>query len=388
MKHSKLYRIVALAAALMLNVGISTQAWADAAFEGEKWVDKIKFSGDMRLRHESFFNHTAGVKDRDRERFRFRWGAQTTIQDFLVSFRLASGTGEQVSTNQTMGTSYSQKQIWIDQAYIQWTAREWLKLSGGRMQNPFWRTYASDIMWDDDVNPEGYAASIDKMLGDRLSLFYTTAFLPLQENSTIEADPWLFGNQLGMRFKFAEDVKLNSAVTLYTAINERLATLAPGVQQEGNTRVGAGPQLGTTFQIVHFTNELTLHAGPVPVTLQGDFIRNMEDAANKGSNGYQAGTILGKAKNAKTWEFAYFYKYLQTNASIADFADSDFGNGGTNRKGHIMWLGYAPRDYVSIKLKYFITRRLNPYLSTTGASSTTASFSDINRLQCDFVVKF
>ena len=68
--------------------------------------------------------------------------------------------------------------------------------------------------------------------------------------------------------------------------------------------------------------------------------------------------------------------------------DSDFGNGGTNRKGHILWLAYAPRDYVQFKVKYFMTRRLNPYLSTTGAPITTPVFSDINRLQCDVVVKF
>src|SRR5688572_28836090 len=105
-----------------------------------------------------------------------------------------------------------------------------------------------------------------------------------------------------------------------------VASLAPNVQHEANTREGAGPQLGTDFQILHLTGETVFHAAFVPVALQGDFIRNMKDTPNRGSNGYQLGTILGKAKNAKTWEAAYFYKYLDANASMSDFADSDFGN--------------------------------------------------------------
>jgi hypothetical protein len=358
---------------------------------GEKWVDTLKFNGDMRLRHEDFFNHntpTAGTADRHRERMRLRFGVTATIQDFLVGFRMASGTGEQVSTNQTFGTSFSQKQLWIDQAYMQWKAHEYVRLTGGRMPNPFWRTYASDVMWDDDINPEGYAAQVDVPAGDRFGVFYNGAALPLQELGGNSQDPWMFGNQIGARVKASEDTKWNTALALYTPIQIDVASLAPGVQQEANSRVGAGPQLNTHFQILHFTNELLMHAGPFPVGLQADFIRNMDDIRNIGSNGYQAGAILGKAKDAKTWEAAYFYKYLEANASMSDFADSDFGNGGTNRKGHIMWIGYAPRDYVSLRLKYFITRRLDPFISTTGARIAAPVYSDVSRLQCDVVVKF
>src|SRR6185295_730131 len=154
----------------------------------------------MRLRHEAFNNKTAGQKDRDRERFRLRFGAQATIQDFMVGLRLASGTGEQVSTNQTFGNpsgDFSQRAIFIDQAFIAWKAHEYLKFTGGRMPNPFWRTYASDVMWDDDVNPEGYAMQIDAPVGDRLSIFFNSAGMPLFENSAVEADSWMWGNQIG-----------------------------------------------------------------------------------------------------------------------------------------------------------------------------------------------
>lgn len=384
--QKKAFRALAL---FWLGLAAVSTAGADAALTGEKWVDALKFNGDMRIRHESFFNKTAGQKDRDRERFRLRFGVKATIQDFDIGLRLASGSGEQVSTNQTFGALYAQKSVFIDQAYMRWKAREYVTLTGGRMPNPFWRTYASDVMWDDDVNPEGYAVQIDRTAGDRLRLFANFGYLPLNENSSIESDPWLFGHQIGARTKLTEDVKINMAASLYSALNERLASLAPGAQQEGNTRVSSSTaQLGTTFQIAQFTGELAFHAGPIPLSIQGDFIRNMEDATNRGGNGYQTGAVVGKAKNAWTWEFAYFYKYLQTNASFADLADSDFGNGGTNRKGHIAWLAVNPREYAQVKFKYFTTKTLNPYLNASGLPTLTPAFKDINRLQCDVSVKF
>jgi hypothetical protein len=111
--------------------------------------------------------------------------------------------------------------------------------------------------------------------------------------------------------------------------------------------------------------------------------------ANGQVTGYQYGLIVGKAKNQGTWEFAYFRKWLQANATISDWADSDFGNGGTNRKGHIFWLTYAVRDHLSVRGKYFLTSKLNPQLSSSGIyGAANNNFSDINRFQLDVVLKF
>src|ERR1043165_8181444 len=93
-----------LAALLAFGLGASIYApaaKADAVFAGEKWTDTIKFNGDLRLRHEDFFNKGVNAVDRHRERLRLRFGATASIQDFTAGIRFASGTGEQTSTNQT-----------------------------------------------------------------------------------------------------------------------------------------------------------------------------------------------------------------------------------------------------------------------------------------------
>jgi hypothetical protein len=397
--------------ALWLGVGIASRASADAAFEGEKTTDKLKFGGDMRLRFEDFFNKATsnGVNtnpvDRPRERFRLRFGVTGALQDITAGFRLASGTGEQASTNQTMGNGFNQKTILIDQAYLSWKAHEVLRLTGGKMQNPFWQTYASDVMWDADVNPEGVAEQFEAPAGDRMSLFVNLAQLPLNEISGSTADPWLFGNQIGTSVKIDEDTKVKIGVTYYGAKNENhqaiISTAAANspVLQEANGRVTGGTVLAETFRLMHYTMEVQTHLLALPLSIQADYVRNMAHGSEntnyvaRQNTGYQLGGIVGKAKNAKSWEAAYFYKHLEANASFSEFQDSDFGpNGGGNRKGHILWLAYAPRDYVQIKAKYFITRKLNPFISSStpfGPITTgLPQLADTNRFQLDVVVKF
>src|SRR2546425_11634470 len=82
------------------------------------WIDSISFFGDLRLRYEYFnydngntappTNVAASNLDRQRERFRLRFGTEIVAGKFLVGFRLASGTGEQVSANQSFDNLFGQ----------------------------------------------------------------------------------------------------------------------------------------------------------------------------------------------------------------------------------------------------------------------------------------
>src|SRR5207302_1151810 len=108
--------------------------------------------------------------------------------------------------------------------------------------------------------------------------------------------------------------------------------------QEGNRRNAANGVLLSKFGVSELTTELSSWLGKIPLSLQGKFLKNnragipASSAASlrpkeKKDTGYQFGTILGKAKEANSWEAAYFYKYLATDATVADQADSDFGDG-------------------------------------------------------------
>jgi Putative porin len=375
-----------------------------------KWVNRLDFSGDLRIRDEEFFDNCNNTSNncangglnngvnRNRTRFRLRLGAVIKISDFTVGFRLASGTGEQVSTNQTFQNLFSEKSLWIDRAYLSWQGSnsKWLKITAGKMPNPYVIIYSSDVVWDDDINPEGFAENLKFSPTEQLAIFLNAGQFVLNEVSSNDHDPWLLGEQAGFSISPQEHLKLTLATAFYYFVNasgrDSNALGGPAVQQ-GNSREQAGPTppVGTllnNYRVFDATAEVNANAGDLPIAVMGDYVRNVANTTvtglstgpATGNYGYQLGAIVGKASNAHTWEVAYFYKVLQTDATVADMADSDFGNGGTARRGHIMWAAYNLTKYLQFKTKYFITTSMNP--------PNSKNDGDINRLQVDVAVKF
>jgi hypothetical protein len=365
-------------------------------------------SGDYRLREEHFHRGTAGKIDRDRQRFRLRLGLELPMpENFALKTRFATGTGEQVSTNQTFAGLGSQKSIWVDRASLEWKALPFLKLAGGRMANPLWTQYSSDIVWDDDFNPEGFAESVDYLLAGKINLFANALQMAADEDSTVNRDQWLLSHQIGAEVRLPLQSRLRVAYALHDWIHENtrgfltastatVATVAPfgqGVVQNGNRRALGATALANDFLVHEITAQLGFWIPAAgrewPVSLQGTYIVNGQartgsalgtDALDEQNRGYQAGGILGKASDKNSLELAYFYKKSETDATVADVADSDFGNGGTNRKGHILWIAYNPQEWLQLKAKYFITR--------TAEAKLSPGADDINRLQIDASVKF
>lgn len=379
---------------LLFEKGVITKDEAAEVQETKlaKWIDRITLSGDFRLRHESFWKDPG--LDRHRERFRLRVGPEIKIQDFTVGIRLASGTGEQVSTNQSFDNLSSQKAIWIDRAYLRWQGSNsrWLALSGGRMPNPFFRVYSTDAVWDEDFNPEGFAENLNFNPGDTVALFLNAGQIVLHEDKLDNNDQWLFGEQVGVSIEPKTGVKATFAAAYYDFTNTNKSNFGQVACQSGNTRAvpcSGSPDPGrllNDYNVLDVTALIGMKAGTIPVSLMADYVKNLADPKNVagmdgGDSGYQAGLILGKASDPHTWELAYFYKILQTDATVADLADSDFGDGGTDRRGHIVWGAYNLTNYLQFKTKFSSTKRE----SQTGDPSTK---DDIDRLQVDVVVKF
>jgi hypothetical protein len=376
-------------AALLALAGLCAAPVRAAELELSKAVQKVKISGDLRLRQENFFKKTKGQTDRGRQRFRLRLGTDLSFpRSVTAKIRLASGTGEQVSTNQSLDNLSSQKQLWIDRAYLEWKACDAASFTGGRMANPLWTVYSSDVVWDDDFNPEGFGEQFKFSLFGRGRFFVNALQMVADEDSGTNNDQSLFSGQAGVEIPLFSESRLKLAGAMHEWVNEttttrrNAGTLSQAAVQEGNRRYASGV-LQNEFRVAELTAEYKSKLLGLPVALQGTYVRNVNpvDAISpKETSGYQAGAVLGKASAAKSWEAAYFHKSVETDATVADVADSDFGDGGTNRRGHIMWLAYNPEEWIQFKTKYFITQVAETKLSP-GAD-------DINRLQVDLSVKF
>jgi hypothetical protein len=382
---------------LLFEKGVITKDEA-ASVQKKKFssaLDRITFAGDIRLRHESFFQDS-GAADRHRQRFRLRFGADLKLETITVGIRLASGTGEQVSTNKSFDGLSSQTALYIDRAFVRWQGERarWLTLTGGRMPNPFFTVYSSDAVWDDDFNPEGVAENLTFKAGGT-ELFLNMAQIVLDEDTggSPDTDQWLFGQQVGVKAKPIGNVETALAVAYLNAVNAQNNSFGQGVVQFGNSRVpAAAPATPTVlvndYNVVDITAMVGIKVMSLPLSVMGDYVTNTADTvdstgADTENSGYQAGLILGKASDPQTWELAYFYKQLGTDATLADIADSDFGTGGTNRKGHILWAAYNPSKAVQVKAKYFMVS-----LEDDQATGTATAPDHINRLQVDASVKF
>ncbi|MBI5246870.1 MAG: putative porin [Elusimicrobia bacterium] len=367
-------------------------------------IQSIKFAGDLRLRDDVSAKRGTSQVNRGRLRYRLRFGSEIELpNDLLATIRLGSGTGEQVSTNQSADNLSSQKAIWIDLVGLRWKPNLHDNATtiahAGRIINPLWRTYSSDIVWDDDFNPEGFGENFEWVFPDAgASVFVNGLQAVTDEDSNSGKNQWVFSQQLGVEKTLPLDSRLRLAGAYHKWSDENRSDFGQTTVQDGNRRSNATGRLVSQFRVGEVTGQFTSWIGKLPVNLQATLIRNWGTAHNDlvqgpvGRDGYQYGLIVGAAKAKGQWEAAYFKKYSQIDSTVADVADSDFGDGGTNRVGHIAWIGYAPRDWMLLKVKGFVTDTLDRGFPTvagvTSPTATTNLDKAINRLQVDMSIKF
>ncbi len=409
-----------------------TQKWGvpDALPE---WISRFKLSGDLRLRsqHEfmaednvapfplvnsypnfqainqgqGFSNVNSGYNtqhDRQRFRERLRLALDADVAKGLkAGVRLATSvaTGpnsanwiDPVSTNQTLGNSAGQYQFNIDRAFLKYDAVDsqnfkWLTLSGGRIANPWYVgggefTGGSELVWDTDLNFEGFAATARHALGSNAkSVFATIGAFPLQEAALSSHDKWLFGTQVGMDLGFAnhDQFKMGVAFYDYENIKARPNTnsgssfVCSTNSVDNNLSVPQFTQFGNTFELVcydedkvtprmyglasdfrivnaNLSYDLAMFA-PHHLVVGADYAKNVGfNAKNVGgstvpdeSNAWQVRVDFGwpKVSHAGQWNVFTLYKHIENDAVLSAYTDSDFHLGGTNAKGWVVGANYG-----------------------------------------------
>lgn len=395
------------------------------------WLDSLKWSGDFRLRTEFFDNgdqrddklRPNGRDNVDRWRFRYRLRLQldATYQEWAkVGVRLASGAADDpVSTNQSFDKTFQKKPIFVDAAFVTVSPPgwDWLKVTGGKMDIPIWQPrFNSPMVYDFDVTPEGVAEQISRSFGDKeqYRLFGNFGQFAVKEISGAARDPALYDFQGGAEVKFGADPK-----------NPRLRlTVAGGYQFTGNlatkqpnkdSKVGDSPNRGnyvftsgsTTnfydeFAITYVRGEAALLLSerpflgtPAVLTLSGEWLENCgnryADLDPRATDGWTIQAAFGDAKKKGQWQVAYQYKYLEADAVWDAITDSDWGTGGTDRKGHVVKATYNLQDWWQLGFTAFITEKI----SNRSNANTHFTVGSVNgedngllRIQVDSVFKF
>jgi multidrug efflux pump subunit AcrA (membrane-fusion protein) len=125
----------------------------------EALVGRFRFSGDVRVRGEDYFQQ--GVPDLNQARVRVRFGLDGQLnEDFVGGLALATGAlGNPSSTNETLTNNFDRKTIALDRGYITYNpvAYSWLSLTGGKFAYTWQRT---SVTFDPDINPEGFVEKL------------------------------------------------------------------------------------------------------------------------------------------------------------------------------------------------------------------------------------
>jgi hypothetical protein len=349
------------------------------------WLNKIKFSGDFRYRNVNTDTVDGGDWDsgRIRNRIRVRLGLGIEISDDLdVNLRFAGGTMSPASTNQTLTDSFSTKEFLVDRAYIDWHpgSMDGLSIFAGKMKNPFYRPISTQIIWDTDVSPEGFAGTYAKDISNDTKVYFTGSGFWVDESSS-GVDTFLWGSQSYIKKQLDEERYILGGVTYYDYSNiegrgDLNSTWSTSSNFFGNTKADRDGEevFASDFNIFEMFGEYGFNACGMPITVGGNWIRNF--AADSGRDtAWMAGFTFNKAKEAGSWQGRYNYRDTEADAVVGIFTDSDFANGVTNSKGSELGFDYMLAKNVMGSLTYSLAEK--------GEQD-----EDVRKLQADVKVKF
>jgi len=389
------------------------ERWGDVNAVPE-WVDRFRFDGELRLGYqrdmfdegnapEVFFN-VAGqninntLEDRNRTRLRARLGVTARVtQDLNAGLRLTTGSSsDPVSTNQTLGNYGNKYNFALDRAFVRWRSQEtlpWLTATGGRMPNPF---FSSDLIWDDDLAFDGVALQFEDPAASTKVWrpFGTVGYFPLQDiersASNRAKSRWLLGAQAGVEWVPSNDLRAKAGLALYDFRN--MAGVANGFnstandatqannRQKGNTlfnlsnpTVNGGPfGLAKDFRVLNLSGAVDYNLwNPVHLIVSGDYVRNIgfdaaRSQARTGStydaedSGYMVRVAVGMPNMLLKgdWQLSLAYRYLEADAVVDAFTDSDFHLGGTNNKGFIVGAQYGLSRNTWLSARWLSSREI------------------------------
>jgi hypothetical protein len=349
------------------------------------------------------------TQDRNRMRARLRLALDAQLgRGWTVGTRLTSGNlRDPVSTNQTLGNYGNRYQTGLDLAFINWSGtssnqRHTLGFTGGRIPNP-WQSY--DLVWDPDLTFEGVATSYRMgFTRDARSThfaFLTLGAFPLQEVELSKDDKWLYGAQLGLDWRFDSGSRMRFGVAYHRYENilgqrneldsNLLDYTAPQFLQVGNTLFDiANTSDGNSNLFALAADYHLLNAGfgfdwqlgsSYRMSLTGEYVKNIGfdldevrtrvgepppgvPALRERDTGYLAELGFGSSVMARpgAWRVAFGYRYLEADAVLDAFADSDFHLGGTNAKGYIFTADVSLSERVFGRLRYLSANEIDGQL--------------------------
>src|SRR6185295_2473390 len=341
-------------------------------------IGAIKFSGDIRLRAESFFGLSNSLTNGDnpailgndlstrhRMRLRARLQMRGVVSDeFDWGIRLATGSfADNISTNQTLTDFFNRKPFGLDQAFITYKPRRapGLRLQGGRFEPPWTFT---ELTIDNDLMVDGFNESYSRgfkksKLKDLTFVAWQLPFLERNSafvrnaNGTVNIDQSrrggrdlaLYGGQLRARFDPGDKFGLSLSVSdLYFSGTQFISP----VQVFGSQLLlpltftipasGGNPAQTITTQVAISRDLLVAGNAGLGVT---NLSNNAVNRDGRLASGYNLVDLLARLdlKHSKRWPVSLIMNFV-TNTQVHDVVRAGAGGADVivpNHENHGFW---------------------------------------------------
>jgi hypothetical protein len=331
--------------------------------------------------------------DRTRLRARLRLNLAAQVAEHVAT-HLTFATGnidDPVSMNATLANYGRRLTFAVQNASIEWTPRNDRATRGfdflaGRFTNPFLTTSA---LWDVDLSFEGLAGKVSFDVFRRHTegldpgVWLVLGAFPLEEVELADDDKWLYAGQLGLNVPIGQNsyfrlasgyYQYRNIVGLRNAPDSRLTDYtAPALLSKGNTlfdiRNDLDPDtnlfaLAGEYEISDIVAQLDLGAfGKNRLMFTAEYLENRgwdpaDVLARTGRavaprvKGHQVELSVGReVRQAADWRVFAAYRYLERDAVLDVFTDSDFGLGGTDAEGFFVGfdIGLTRNTWVTTK---------------------------------------
>jgi hypothetical protein len=223
-----------------------------------KKIGPLSFSGDFRLREDAFFGGPGDRSlDENLQNYRLRFNVDVQLSDDLSGgFTLASGNiNDPTSSNQTLTGFYARKPIALDRVFVKYRPGYFkpLTLVAGKFNYPWYNT---ELTWDKDLNPEGFAQTLNFDLNSKPVLkrvafvgfelpFSQIAGTSLKNKSLMQTA--VFGGQFQTVWRLTDWLNLTAYTGFYNFHNAdpmALALAKAGAKNPATPLIGLLPLAG------------------------------------------------------------------------------------------------------------------------------------------------
>lgn len=336
------------------------------------WVKTMRLQGDLRLRYQDERREnylSSNEVSRTEGKARFRLGIESAVSETVkIGAGIRTGSADPRSANTDLSSSFSNGDIRLDHAYAEYRPQEWFAVIGGKFPKDDYLWHPTDMLWDNDIRPEGISIALNKTLGSRTAALVNVGIWHLNEISSSKNDPYLAYVQPGLKFEGDHlDARVGGVYYWIQNVDDgpRLANSActnTGLTIVGSSCIGTLQEEYNSFGFqAEIGFRLSAREDAKRFGVFGEYLRNREFKTEEQAWAWGAKIGDQAIKGFADWEALYQYTHLERDAFLDVFPDSSRYLGQTDVEGHKISFKFGLAQNIYLQAAYYNTTKIRSF---------------------------